>query len=326
MGSTKFTVLDIGHGNCSLIESSENFTVIDAAQGSTLLDILESKNIAFIDDLIISHADSDHIGGAIAVLLNDSINVKNVHLNPDGIKKTKVWDDFRAAVKFSREKYATRVHTSINRDTDDIIYNDYKLEVLSPCPIDCLSGPGTTSINNSRLDANSMSVVLRLIHNGEKIALIPGDMDASTLNYLIHEKQCLNAKILVFPHHGGRPGNGNPLEFSRELCTKVNPELVLFSNSRFKHNNPIPDVISGIKHSNCGAHLACTQMSESCCNNPLHLSNSHLMPNYPSTGHEKKHSCAGSITITLKGQNTDVASTLAPHKAYITSFSTRKCI
>lgn len=326
MSLTKFTVLDIGHGNCSLIESRNNFTVIDAAQGATLLDILVSKGIKSIDDLIISHADSDHIGGAIAVLLYDKIIVKNVRLNPDALRGTEVWNDFRTAVKVSKEQFNTRVHTSINRDSDDITYDDYTLEVLSPCPIDCLSGPGSTGINGTQLDANSMSVVLRLIHKEEKIALISGDMDANTLNYLINEKQCLNAKILVFPHHGGRPGNGNALEFSKELCLRVEPELVLFSNSRLKYNNPIPEVINGVKQSKCEAHLACTQMSQSCCDNPLDLSNDHLMGTYPSKGNQKKHSCAGSITITLSGKDTDVVSPLNPHKDYVKRFKTRKCI
>ncbi|MDN4718442.1 MBL fold metallo-hydrolase [Vibrio parahaemolyticus] len=94
MDSTKFTVLDIGHGNCSLIESSDSFTIIDAAQGNDVQNILNEKSITQIDDLIISHSDKDHVGGAIAILLDDAVTVKRVHLNPDGIKTTATWETF----------------------------------------------------------------------------------------------------------------------------------------------------------------------------------------------------------------------------------------
>ncbi|MGF1776929.1 ComEC/Rec2 family competence protein [Vibrio nomapromontoriensis] len=326
MDLTKFTVLDIGHGNCSLIESTDCFTVIDAAQGNDLQSILNDKNIIKVDDLIISHSDKDHVGGAIAILLDDSIVVDRIHLNPDGIKKTATWDDFRTAVAHSRNTHNTAVITSINSDSSDLIYPSYKLEVLAPSPIDCITGPGTLGEEGKLLDANSMSVVLRLIHDEEKIALIPGDMDGDTLEFLKNEEQCLDAKILVFPHHGGRPGGRNPHEFSKELCEKVDPDLVLFSNSRRKHNNPIPDVIAGVRQSNCGAHLACTQMSESCCPNEEYLSSEHLIDSYPSKGQLNNYSCAGSVTITLNGATTDVTAPLGRHVGYIASFAERKCI
>ncbi|WP_050940276.1 ComEC/Rec2 family competence protein [Vibrio harveyi] len=326
MDSTKFTVLDIGHGNCSLIESNDSFTIIDAAQGNDLQNILNNKNINRIDDLIISHSDKDHVGGAIAILLDDSIIVDRIHLNPDGIKATATWDDFRTAVAYARGEHNTIVITAINSDTDDLVYPNYKLEVLAPSPIDCMTGPGTLDEEGKRLDANSMSVVLRLIHEEEKIALIPGDMDGDTLEFLKNEGQSLVAKILVFPHHGGRPGSGDPHEFSKELCEIVDPDLVLFSNSRRKHNNPIPEVIAGVRQSNCGAYLACTQISESCCPNEQHLSSDHLIGSYPSKGRLNNYSCAGSVTITLNGAATDLNTPFGPHVDYIGNFVDRKCV
>ncbi|MEQ6344939.1 ComEC/Rec2 family competence protein [Vibrio cyclitrophicus] len=326
MGSTNFTVLDIGHGNCSLIEAGDSMTVIDAAQGSYVQDILANKCIKKIDDLIISHSDKDHVGGAIAILLDDEIAISRVHLNPDGIKTTATWDDFRTAVAHSMAQHGTKIITAINSDTDDIEYTDYKLEILAPSSIDCMTGPGSTGIDGKTLDANSMSVVLRLVHQESNIALIPGDMDADTLKYLNDSQQCLKAKVLVFPHHGGRPGSGDPENFAEEICKSVDPDLVLFSNSRKKHNNPIPPIITGIRGSNCGAHLACTQISETCCPNEEALSNDHLSNLFPSKGQSKKHSCAGSITIELNGPDTDVNTPLGPHTNYIEQFSSRKCI
>jgi beta-lactamase superfamily II metal-dependent hydrolase len=326
MDSVNLTILDIGHGNCSIIQSEGNITIIDAAQGADILDILSNKKVKLIDDIIISHTDADHIGGAIAILLDENIYVKRVHLNPDSDKNSKVWSDFRSALAFSRQTHHTEVLTSINRDTKNIVYKDFELEVLAPSPISCLTGPGTIAIEGYRLDANSMSVVIRLRHKGENIALIPGDMDAESLAYLKGEGQCLDAKILIFPHHGGLPRASNPHDFSAELCGLVKPDLIIFSNSRLKHDNPKIEIITGAKKSNCKTRFACTQMSKSCCEDDSLLSNTHLTTVFPSKGSSKKHSCAGSITIKIDGANTDVLAPLSDHFSYISHFSNRKCL
>lgn len=326
MTSVNFTVLDIGHGNCTLITSGKSTTVIDAAQGNDLLNILIDKSILLVDDLIISHADADHIGGAISLLMSEDITVRRIHINSEPMRDTNVWFSIIQAIKYARDKKNTKLKPSIARDDDDITYEDYKLEILSPNPVECLTGAGTQNLEGRILDANSMSVVLRLVHDSENIALIPGDMDGDTLEFLKSEQQCLHAKVLVFPHHGGLPGSGNPLEFSKELCELVNPDLILFSNSRRKHNNPIPEVVAGVRQSGCRAHLACTQISESCCPTEEHLSSDHLIGIYPSKGQPKNYSCAGSVTITLNGAATNVNAPLGKHINYIENFSGRKCI
>jgi len=326
MTSVNFTVLDIGHGNCTIIDSETSFTVIDAAQGSELLNILRDKGVIEIDNLILSHSDADHIGGAISLLMDESIVVKRIHLNTDPIKSTKKWTSILVAIQYARTNKGTKLSPSVARDQDAIECPDFKLEILAPNPVDCLSGPGMLNIEGSRLDANTMSVVLRLVHNNENIALIPGDMDAGSLEFLKSEQQSIQAKILIFPHHGGLPGQGSPYDFSKELCELVDPDLILFSNSRNRHNNPIPDVISGVRASNCGAHLACTQISKTCCSNDDSLSNEHLIAVYPSKGQSQRHSCAGSVSILLNGNNTDVLTPLDAHRAYIMGFDDRKCI
>ncbi|MBS9841392.1 MBL fold metallo-hydrolase [Vibrio alginolyticus] len=301
-------------------------TIIDAAQGNDLLEILLEKNITVVDDLILSHADADHIGGAISLLMSDDVSVRRIHMNSEAFRGTRVWMSVIQAISHARNTQNTRLKPSIARDDDDIAYDEYKLEILAPNPVECLTGPGTQNTEGRTLDANSMSVVLRLIHDGANIALIPGDMDDDTLQYLQSEEQCLEAKVLVFPHHGGRPGNGDPESFAKSLCERVNPDLVLFSNSRRKHDNPIPSVISGIRSSNCGAYLACTQISESCCNNEANLSSHHLSSLYPSKGKGQNYSCAGSVTITLNGSSTNVSSPLSAHGTYINNFPSRKCV
>ncbi|EAQ64861.1 hypothetical protein MED121_10874 [Marinomonas sp. MED121] len=326
MSSVNFTALDIGHGNCTIIKSDDEVSIIDAAQGKDLLDILIENKVYIVDDLILSHSDADHIGGAISLLMSETISIVRIHINSDPIKNTEKWYDLLSAISEARKTYKTKLKPSISRDDDNIIYNHYELEILSPSPVDCLTGPGSIGLNGEVLNANSMSVVLRLLHQNESIALIPGDMDARSLEFLKSESQCLDAKILIFPHHGGMPGHGDPYDFSHELCELVDPELIIFSNSRFKHDNPRKEIIEGAKKANCNIYFACTQMSKGCCPQENRLSNNHLIATYPSKGSPQNHSCAGSVSIELNGRLTDVKTPLMDHGVYIRDFNERKCI
>lgn len=326
MTSVNLTILDVGHGNSTLIHSNDEVVLIDAAIGASVQDILSEKNIDEIDNVIISHTDSDHIGGTIALLLDASINIKEVHLNTDALKSTRVWEDFLTALTVARYEQGTKVIAAINKDTSNFNYKEFELEVLAPSPIDCLTGPGSSSVEGVKLDANTMSVVLRLIQEGEKIALITGDMDARSLEFLKKEVSCLKAKVLIFPHHGGLPKYGSPKEFSKELCDLVLPDLVVFSNARNMHNNPRKEIIKGINDSACSAVLACTQISKECCEEESKLSSEHLIATFPSAGKKNKHSCAGTINIALNGSDTDVSSSLQEHQEYILQFSDRKCL
>lgn len=325
MSLVNLTILDIGHGNSTLIHSDQSVVLIDAAIGSSVQDMLTEKSITKIDNIIISHADADHIGGAIALLLDASFTIKEVHLNTDALKKTKKWGDFLSALSVARSEKGTKVTAAINRDTDNLLFADFELEILSPSPIDCLTGPGSKSLDGSNLDANTMSVVLRLLHDNEKMALIAGDMDSKSLDFLKCEIDCLKAKILIFPHHGGLPNGSDPVDFSKELCDLVSPELIIFSNSRNKHGNPRSEILEGISNSSCSAALACTQMSKECCKEEELLSSEHLIASFPSMGKSKNHSCAGTMNFVLNGVNTDITSALVAHSNYVSNFTNRKC-
>ena len=61
------------------------------------------------------------------------------------------------------------------------------------------------------------------------IALLPGDIDQIGLEHLFEDNSDIQAWLLVFPHHGGRPGAGDVREFTNVLCNKVQPKIVVFS-------------------------------------------------------------------------------------------------
>ena len=57
--SRHIAILDVGHGNCAVLEDEEGVVVIDAGPGGSLLQYLEDRRIEVIDLVLLSHADQE---------------------------------------------------------------------------------------------------------------------------------------------------------------------------------------------------------------------------------------------------------------------------
>ncbi len=62
MKRPSLTVLDVGHGNATVLIDTAGVVVIDAGKGGIILDFLKRLGIRQVDILLISHADDDHVG------------------------------------------------------------------------------------------------------------------------------------------------------------------------------------------------------------------------------------------------------------------------
>ena len=78
-GTLRVHFLDVGQGDCSLIELPDNrIMLIDGGNGTPennkhILRYLNALDIDVIDYLVVTHADSDHCGGLDAVLENKEV-------------------------------------------------------------------------------------------------------------------------------------------------------------------------------------------------------------------------------------------------------------
>jgi len=91
--SRKLTILDVGHGNCAILQDAHGVIVIDTGPGSHLLEYLDQQRIKRIDTILISHSDKDHIGGLAGLLTQEDVEIGRICLNTDAIKRTDSWED-----------------------------------------------------------------------------------------------------------------------------------------------------------------------------------------------------------------------------------------
>jgi competence protein ComEC len=292
-------ILDVGHGNSAVLIDGDSVIVFDTGTGSALLELLREQGITRIDTVLLSHSDHDHIAGLNA-LLSNSISIGKVRANTDSIKGSSSWDDLMFELSDNPEiDFQTNLTTD---NTGEFDTEQVAVEIVAPTSYLAAKGPGSSDRENRRLGTNSLSAVVRLTFGGKPFALLPGDLDAVGLANLPENNE-ISADLLVFPHHGGRQGGADVLEYTQGLMDAVQPTHVIFSIGRGKHGTPRPEIVDAIRSHSPKCRISCSQLSEHCATEiPTEVDSTHL-GNIFSIGKRKKVCCAGSVVYNFRSEN-----------------------
>jgi len=256
-------VVDVGHGSAAVLRDKDGVIVFDAGKGPSLLEFLRENGIREIKSLLLSHADEDHIANASTLLLATDIRIGRLFFNSDPTKDTDTQQQLALAILTARRHRKTEAHSQLNTTlTGTLDCGEVRIEVLYPPPEALLTGVGGRSLSGKVNSSNSLSAVIRLCHKGKQIALLGGDVGMECLEFWADEKTTPLAQVLVYPHHGGAPGNCDAGRFAAQLCSQVNPHLVVFSIHRTRFDLPREDVIAAIIKALPKAKLLCTQLPE----------------------------------------------------------------
>ena len=321
MNYPELIILDVGHGNCAILRDNDSITIIDAPARSFLTDALESLGITRIKQILISHADADHVEGLVSLLQKDALTIENVYINADSLKKTMMWEAVRRSLAMAQSNFNTKLHVELSPNSSEMLNDDdgtVKIEVLGPAPDLILAGTGGKDLSGRSLDSNSLSVVVKLLHDKHPLVLLAGDLDGVALENLLEKNIDMKAEILVFPHHGGKPKNMETVKFTRKLCSAVQPKLVVFSIGRDKYRNPQPEIIRTIIADLPEAHILCTQLSRNCSERESAGTSGHLA-DIPARGRDTNNCCGGSISIKFNGSNTDYDTVINSHGNFVSN-------
>lgn len=293
------TILDVGHGNSAVLRDDDGTVVIDGGRRQTLLQFLKNCKITEIDVVLVSHADADHIGGIIEVLLDPSIHIRKLYVNPDPMRRKGTWDDFKSAVAKSLASDNIDINTQLTtRCSDELRRADVRIEVLSPSPVTALGGVGGQDLDGAKIIANSMSAVIRISVGVKSRVLLASDIDARALEDMVGRKVQLAAQVMVYPHHGGLAGQADISKFVTRLCQLVEPSLVVFSVGRGEFENPRPKVVAAVLDALPNVHIACTQLSKACAADLPSFAPDHV-DGRTARGAASNQCCAGTLEITL---------------------------
>lgn len=204
------TILDIGHGNATVVECDDRVIIVDSGcmnqgrrAGETVSEFLWTRGWNHIDDVVISHADSDHYN-AIPTLLS-RFPVGHIITSDQFVRST---DEAVRVLLATVKESNVEVHTT--KSTGSALPDGVQLEIFQPD--ERLLPPDATD--------NEMSLVVK-ITKGKSVVILPGDLEQRGLQQLLTSLG--QANVLVSPHHGSRLSN------PAELAAEVKPALVIVS-------------------------------------------------------------------------------------------------
>jgi beta-lactamase superfamily II metal-dependent hydrolase len=296
----ELVVLDVGHGNAALYRSDGTTIVVDGGPDYTLSRHWQDEPSSSAAAIFVSHADEDHLRGILLLLeQNPDLPVDAIYLNPAQERDTDLWRSF--TVELERlERQGTKVVTALTRSSPDrIFYGKLLLEVVSPPP----------SKIASESYENRWSAAIRLTYEDNPVALFCADIDNVALRELLSSQRDITSPVLVFPHHGGRPGGADPASFAAKLTAAVNPDAVVFSIGRGRYDNPLPAIVGAVRGVK-KVHIACTQLSRRC--------STRLYPDRPintyAAGLGSGACCAGTIRFQL---GKSLSNSFREHKEFV---------
>ncbi|HEX3070028.1 MAG TPA: MBL fold metallo-hydrolase [Thermoanaerobaculia bacterium] len=322
MGKVKsaaiLTVVDVGHGNATIVTSGDQVVMIDVGGRNSTLEYCRREGITSIDCILISHADADHIGGLLALLSNTDIHLRLVRLNPDATKGSELWNDLLWELDNARERGEIDFRPSLTvADDGEFDIEGIRFEIAAPSVHLAGKAAGSRSQSKQRITTNTLSVVVRVCGKTRAV-LVCGDLDDAGLNDIVAHAKDLQAAVLIFPHHGGGSGSDASV-FTDRLLRLVRPELVIFSIGRNqKPSTPRVEIVEAIRSASVPIRIACTQLSVQCAPVTPATDAKHLVDSY-ARGRLARGCCGGSMRISL--DQMAISPSADSHGAFIDEFA-----
>ena len=236
-GHFELIAADVGQGTAVLVRTRRHLLVYDAgpsytpeadAAGRVLLPLLRGRGERRIDLLMLSHRDSDHVGGAATLLRALPVSALSSSLAAD------------------HPLLAGGVPHRRCDAGGSWIWDGVQFELLHPLAAD----------HNLGAQGNALSCVLR-VHGPGGSALLTGDIEAAQEAALVQRAAArLRADVLIVPHHGSRTSS------TPAFVDAVQPQVAVVQaayRSRFGHPSPAVEAryrergVTLIRSDRCGA-------------------------------------------------------------------------
>ena len=235
-GQFEAVAADIGQGTAVLVRTAGHLLVYDTGPAYTpeadaaqrvLLPLLRARGERHVDLLMLSHRDTDHVGGAASLLAGVPVRALSTSLADGHVLR-------------ARGLPHTRCTAGQSWTWDGV-----RFDVLHPTPAE----------HDSLVRPNALSCVLR-VQGAQHSLLLAGDIEAAQEAALLARGAPLRSDVLLVPHHGSRTSS------TAAFVDAVAPHTAVVQaayRSRFGH--PAPDVearytargIAFVRSDRCGA-------------------------------------------------------------------------
>lgn len=233
--------LDVGQGDSCFIVTPNNKTILIDGGGSefgsfdvgenTLLPYILDRGYTCIDYILISHFDSDHVGGILTIL--EELYVKNVIIS----KQKEESDNYKKFLEIVKTK---KIKVTIVQAGNKVkVDKDVYLNILWP----------TSELEISDNALNNNSIVAKFVYKNFSV-LFTGDIEEiaeeAILKKYKNSLNNLNATVLKIAHHGSKTSS------TESFLNAVKPKFALIGvgqNNKFGHPSDI--TLQNLGNINC---------------------------------------------------------------------------
>ena len=207
--------IDVGQGDCILIQVNNKNLLIDSGPSSNrkdLLDYLENLNIKKLDYIIATHPHEDHIGNMDTIIKRYNIGS---FYSPKVITSSNTFESMISALVDKNLKISV-----LKKGVKGIdLGKNVEIQVFSPLE----------NISSDNLNDYSPIIKITFVNNS---FLFTGDAEVSTENIVLSQNNNLNCDILKVGHHGSSTST------SEDFLISANPALAIISvgkNNTYGH-------------------------------------------------------------------------------------------
>ena len=217
----RMTVLDVGQGQCIIVQSEGKTFLIDCGGDSDSIaadaaaEMLLSMGISRVDGIILTHYDRDHAGGATNLLTRIDADVLYL---PDCLDT-----DGYSAPLLAMEN-ALLVDSNM-----EITFGDTKISLI------------TTDYGFT----NNESGLCVLFQRHDCDILVTGDRNTYGEKDLLRQIELPDLEVLIVGHHGSRYSTGD------ELLATGRPDIAIISVGENSYGHPTEEVLQRLREHGC---------------------------------------------------------------------------
>lgn len=212
----RLVFLDVGQGDCHLIQTKNSDIVIDTGPYAPS-NSLSHFTGQVIDYLMLTHSHEDHIGGVTELLKR--FKISNIVI-PD------VNDEYFS--KLEQQLSTTSINIIRIKAGEQLLVDNMIIDFFNP-------------IEKNYDNTNNTSLVLKITYKEISI-LYTGDIEQEVEEQLLVLEEQLDCDILKVAHHGSNTSTG--LEF----YNKVSPIISIISVGYNKFNHPAEETLKRLKN------------------------------------------------------------------------------
>jgi competence protein ComEC len=234
VGQFEVVAADVGQGTAVLVRTQNHLLVYDTGAAYShdsdagmrvLLPLLRGRGERQVDLLMLSHRDTDHVGGAASLMAGLPVRALSSSLAPD------------------HALLARGVAHTPCQAGQGWTWDGVQFQVLHPLAQDL--APGPAAVPGMGPKANALSCVLRVQAaegpgRAPRSVLLTGDIEAAQEAALVQRLgPALRSQVLLVPHHGSRTSSTGP------FLDAVQPQqAVVQAGYRSRFGHPVPDVLA----------------------------------------------------------------------------------